>query len=399
MRYQRDITGRVHRAATHFPAVVVTGARQTGKTTLLRAAFPRHTYVSFDLPSLAESAEQSPADFLARNRPPILFDEVQYVPSVFRHLKAAIDADRDASGRFVLTGSQNFVLMREVSESLAGRVAVFDLEGLSAREIGRDAIARNVLNDTPSALSRGSFPALWNDIDVPVDEFFHSYVATYLERDVRQIVNVGSLRDFERFLRLCAVRSAQLLNRSDLARDVGVTVKTIDTWLSALAASNQITLLEPYFENVGKRVVKSPKLFLNDAGLLMFLLGLDARSLVKSPHVGAVWETAVFGEIRKCLQRTSAAGRTYFYRDRDGREVDFVVAAGSHLDLVECKWTEVPAARDTTALIHVAEILSHGGTRAVRDRWVACRTPHVHALANGGRAVHGFALHEHLALE
>lgn len=236
---------------------MLAGPRQTGKTTLLRHLFPEHRYVTLDRPLLAEQAEEDPESFLSQNPPPVLIDEVQYAPGLFRHLKLKIDENREAKGQFILTGSQKFTLMKGVSESLAGRVAVFDFEGLSALEIGE----RNRPDLSPESwfpyFSRGGFPELWQYPDMPSELYLDSYIATYLERDVRQVLAVGSLRDFERFLRACALRSGQQLNKSDLARDVGISVPTAGEWLSVLTALGQVHLLEPWFGNLNKRLVKA----------------------------------------------------------------------------------------------------------------------------------------------
>ena len=263
---------RLRRLAAAFPVLILTGARQTGKTALLKRLFPDHHYVSLDLQLLAEQAEEAPASFLQDHPAPLVIDEVQYAPGLFRHLKVAVDAARSRRGQFILTGSQKFPLMRGVSDSLVGRCAVLELPGLCVDEM-RHAGWRQEPAATGEMLVRGSFPELWADRTVPAREFYQSYVSTYLERDLRQIVNVGSLRDFERFLRACAVRAGQLLNKSGIARDIGISQTTVGQWLSALEAGNQVTLLEPFFANVGKRLVKSPKLYFNDTGLLCFLLG------------------------------------------------------------------------------------------------------------------------------
>ena len=217
----RSIASRIIGLATSFPAVVFTGARQVGKTTLLTSLFPNHRKVSLDLPSEAEKAEREPERFLADNPPPVLIDEVQYAPGLFRHLKVAIDSRRSDPGQFILTGSQKFTLMREVSDSLAGRVGIAELEGLSSEEISGAGIPL----DPITLIARGGFPELWTNSNMAVTEFYRSYLSTYLERDVRQLINVSSLRDFERFLRALAARNAQSLNKSELGRDVGISEK------------------------------------------------------------------------------------------------------------------------------------------------------------------------------
>ncbi len=339
MQYKRIISDSVKRLSTQFPVVVLTGARQVGKTTLLRNLFPSHRYVSLDLPSLAEAAENEPESFLSSYPAPLIVDEVQYAPKIFRFLKVLVDRDRHNMGQYILTGSQKFPLMKEVAESLAGRAALVELECLSLREIGRQ-------NDWIRLLVRGTYPELWRQPQMRAADFYASYLATYLERDVRQILNVSSLRDFERFLRAAALRSGHLLNRTDLSRDVGVSSKTIGDWIGVLQASNQIFLLEPFFENIGKRLVKSPKLYLHDTGLLCFLLGLDEESLAQSPLIGAIWETFVYSELRKQSQVDAHQNQSiWFYRDAQGRELDFLRTHRAKIDLLECKWAEDPGDR------------------------------------------------------
>ena len=261
--------------------MVVTGARQTDKTTLLTKLFPNYQYVSLDLPAEARLAEEDPQTFLARHPPPLLVDEVQYAPKLFRYLKVEIDRNRNANGRYILTGSQKLGLMREVSDSLAGWCGVLELEALSIHELGDVFAKREAKQGVAEALVRGFMLQLWKDLALHPVDLFGGYQATYLERDVRQILNVSSLRDFDRFMRAAAVRSGQLLNKTELAKEVGVSTKTINEWLGVLEATNQVTMLEPYFANVGKRLVKTPKLYFNDVGLLCFLLGLNRQVVTR----------------------------------------------------------------------------------------------------------------------
>lgn len=370
MEYFNRVThNRIRGLAATFPAVVVTGARQTGKTTLLRNCFPNHTYVPLDLPTIAEMADKDGAAFLRKFPGDLLIDEVQYAPGLFRYLKAEIDADRGRMGRFLLTGSQKFTLMQSVSDSLAGRAAILSLEPFSMRELPADHGKSEI-----AILARGMFPELWRLPDLDTNAFYTSYVASYIERDVRQIVNIGSLRDFERFLRACAVRSGQILNVSDLARDVGVTPKTAQSWLSALEATNLVYLLEPYFENVGKRMIKSPKLFINDTGLLCFLLGLREENLFNTPLIGMIWETFVCAELRKRHTFTNKPLSLWFYRDGQGREVDFLEMGEGKLNLYEAKWAETPDDRWFRILHEIAGYLAKG-VMATGDLSIVCRTP------------------------
>lgn len=368
-------TRLVHSVQTR-PVVVLTGARQTGKTATLRRLFPDYRFVSLDLPSEAELAEKQPDTFLARYPPPVILDEVQYAPALFRHLKVAVDRDRARPGQFLLTGSQKFTLMAGVSDSLAGRADIVDLETLSFREISKALPSTTV----EAALGRGGFPELQANADIDAVAFYSSYVATYLERDVRALTNVGSLRDFERFLRACALRSGNLLNKADLARDVGIAPSTANQWLSVLEASGQVVLLEPWFSNRTTTLVKSPKLYLADSGLLCALLNVRTPDeLRRSPWAGAVWETFVFAQLR---HRERMAGRShslFFWRDRT-REVDFVAEAAGRLELIEAKWIELPARSDAVNLAFVREAV---GPTNVASAAIVCRAPNGYPLDDG----------------
>ena len=386
MWYQRDLEGRIDELLRHFPVVFLTGARQTGKTSLLKRRYPQRRFVSLDLPSLAEQAESRPEEFLAAATPPVTIDEVQYAPGLFRHIKIVVDQRRAEKGIFLLTGSQRFHLMHSLSESLAGRCAILELHTLSAEEYCLHDDAGN--EALPAFLFRGGYPEPCANPSLPIADFFRGYVATYLERDVRNLVQVGSLRDFERFLRLAASRSACLLNMSEIARDVGVAASTIANWVSVIEASGIARLLEPHFGNFGKRVVKTPKLYFMDTGLLCFLLGLaDHQALVRSTFLGQVWETFVFGQIVRQLERRSSPATLWFWRDTHGLEVDFLLDTGQGFCLIESKWTERPRPEDVLQMSKVADVLA--GDREVTCR-LACRTSHRHALAGAAEVFHPF---------
>jgi len=376
----RSIEPRLLRSARTRPVVVLTGARQTGKTSTLRRLFPDHNFVSLDLPTEAEQAEKEPQSFLRRYPPPVIIDEVQYAPGLFRHLKRAVDASRSRNGQFLLTGSQKFVLMKSVSESLAGRADIVELETLSLAEI-RSALPETTPED---AIVRGGFPELQANREIDAVAFYHSYLATYLERDVRSLANVGSLRDFERFLRACALRSANLLNKADLARDVGISPSTANHWLSALEASGQVALLEPWFSNRTKSIVKSPKLYLADSGLLCALLNVrSVEALRQAPAAGAIWETFVFAQLRDRERRAARLGGLFYWRDRT-REVDFVVDVAGRLELFEAKWSEVPGAADAVNLNFVRNAI---GKSRISTSVVVCRATNSYPLPDGSRAV------------
>lgn len=342
----RSFENLLLRGAETRPVVVLTGPRQTGKTSLVRRLFPDHAYVSLDLPSEAYQAEGDPLAFLSRHGDPLIIDEVQYAPELFRHLKRVIDADRARMGRFILTGSQPFQLMRGVSESLAGRADILHLEGLSYRELLDAGQALPV----ETFVWKGGFPELHERPAIDVAGFYRSYVATYLERDLRMQLQVGNLRDFERFLRACALRTSQLINRAELARDVGISPTTAGQWLSALEQSGVITLLEPWFSNATKSLVKTPKLHFNDSGLCAFLMGMQkADDLFRSPLAGALWETTVFTELRKHLA-VHGGWQLAFWRDRT-KEADFLLHRAGRFVLADAKWTENPSFGGKLALV------------------------------------------------
>ena len=392
--YTRKLNENIMQAARMFPAIVLVGARQTGKTSLLKKLFPRHTVVSLDTPSIAEVAEHDPQRFLSQYPPPLLIDEVQYAPALFRHLKIAIDENRHEMGRFILTGSQQFQMMRDIGESLAGRVAVMELETLSLHEITEHQPTPQSISEYAERIVRGGFPELWRNTELSSNLFYSSYLATYLERDVRQLINITSLRNFERFLRICATRNGQLLQKSSIASDVGISVPTLTDWLSVLQASRQIVLLEPWYTNLGKRIIKSPKIYFADTGLLCHLLGIGRSDIKKTPFVGAIWECYVFAELRKqiaqCNASSRAANTIWFYRDSNQLEVDFIISGGGGKgQLVECKWNEFPAKSDAKNLVKLQHIIREKSPMELSaiSSHIVCRTPNEFTVDTGISAV------------
>lgn len=366
---ERHHKSLLERALSQFPAAVVTGARQAGKTTLARAVWPDATYLSLDDPAVSDRARLAPDAFLALHEGRVILDEVQYAPELFRHVKIAIDRDR-RPGRYLLTGSQAFGLMAGVGESLAGRAAVLTLPTLAFDEVLPDAS----LEDLDRFLWRGGFPELWARPDLTRDLWMGSYVATYLERDVRQAVNVGDLRDFGRLLRAAALRAGQLLSYAELARDVGVAPNTAKRWLSVLAASQQVFLLEPYHRQRTKRLIKAPKLYFSDTGLLCHLLGFqDLATLRAHAMWGAVWENFVVAEIHKRMQARTSPRPLWFWRTAQGDEVDLLVetTAGEFVAL-EIKTTERVGDGE---LRGIHKLRDEYGPSAVSAARIVCRTP------------------------
>ncbi len=355
---KRSLEPVLKKAAAEFPAVVLTGPRQSGKTTILKHLFGRrYRYVSLEPPDVRMSAEGDPRTFLEMYPPPVIFDEVQYAPDLLPYIKEKIDANRHKSGQFLLTGSQNLLLMEKVTESLAGRAAMLRLLPLSRRESeGRPRFSlpweskRRSSTEKPftyrklwQGFLRGGYPELTAHPRRDANLWHASYVQTYLERDVRTLRQVGDLSQFQNFLRTLAARSAQLLNLTDVARDLGVAVNTTKAWLSVLEATYQVIVLRPYFANVGKRLVKTPKIYFTDVGTLCYLAGLkDPEHAASGPLGGAIMETAVLSEIVKTYTHRGIDPQVYFWRTIAGTEVDFVVETGGKLVPIEVKLSATP---------------------------------------------------------
>ncbi len=322
----RLMASEVLRASRGFPALLVTGPRRAGKTLMLRRLFPKADYVLAEDPDVVARIRTDPRGFLDELRPPVILDEIQNVPEILGYVRTRIDAAPRRTGQWILTGSQEAPMMRGVSESLAGRVAVFQLLPLSTRETERVTLLRGGF---PEVLARPAASDVW----------FRSYIQTYLERDVRAVSAIRDLSTFRRFLSILASRCGQILNRADLAAPLGVSVPTLSQWLGILEVTAQILLVPPYFENFGKRLIKSPKLYFVDSGLLCHLLGIESvRSLVRSPFLGPVFEGFVASEIVKQQVGSGHRRELYYFRDQQGLEVDFVVPAGGRrLLLVEAK--------------------------------------------------------------
>ena len=327
---------KLERAIRTRPVVLLTGIRQSGKSSLLRKMLKNVEYVTLDRVALAEEAESNPTSFLQRFDEQVIIDEVQYAPSLFRDLKILVDENRSLKGKWILTGSQQFALMKGVQESLAGRVRIIHLGTLSATELNNTKL----LKEKRDLIWKGGFPEIWaENLDAP--EFFEDYLQTYLERDLKDILNINNLRDFRRFLSLLALRTGQLLKYSELAKDVGVAVNTIKSWVSALEASGLVVLLPPYYNNLGKRLIKAPKLYFCDTGLVCALLNINSlKALGNSLHSGSIWENMVFTEF---IKEGFVAGKDLFYfRDQNGVEIDFIVEKDGEVTLVEAKESERP---------------------------------------------------------
>jgi predicted AAA+ superfamily ATPase len=329
----RTLRRKLIHLARRFPVVTVTGPRQSGKTTLCRMAFPSKAYVSLEAPDVRAYAHADPRGFLATYASGAILDEIQRAPDLLSYLQGEVDA-RPVAGRFILTGSANLALLHGVAQSLAGRTAV-----LTLLPLGHDEVVRfpDPPGDLLSVLWQGGYPAIFDQHPAPGD-WLGSYVATYVERDVRQVLNVTDLLAFQNFLRLCAGRTAQLLNCSALAADAGITHNTARAWLSVLEASYIVFRLPALHLNIRKRLVKAPKLHFYDTGLLCYLLGINnAEQLRRHPLRGAVFETWVVSEILKARLHRGLPASLSFYRDRKGQEIDAVLERGDAVVAIEAK--------------------------------------------------------------
>jgi len=350
----RAIEPVIKKAAAEFPAVVLTGPRQSGKTTVLKRMFSESCrYVSLELPDVRQAALEDPRGFLAQYSPPVIFDEIHYAADLLPYIKERIDEKRDEPGQYIMTGSQNLMIMEKVTETLAGRTAVLKLLPLSRREIegtGQTCFPWEQGFEADSRTEPICFGRLWDmflrgfypEINVHTERdtglWFSSYIQTYLERDVRTLRQVGDLIQFQTFVRALAARSAQLLNMTELARDLGIAVNTVKQWISILEATHQVIILRPYFANTGKRLVKTPKVYFTDTGLLCHLTGnKDAEQAAKGPMGGYVMETAVIIEIVKTIVHRGEEPRVYFWRTAAGNEVDFIIESGQKAVPVEVK--------------------------------------------------------------
>jgi len=329
----REAEKTMKKLAKRYPVVTVTGPRQSGKTTLVRTAFPKMDYVSLEEPDTLDHAKDDPRDFLKRYDRGAIIDEAQRCPELFSYLQTKVDLEKKM-GAYVLTGSQQFGLMSGITQSLAGRTGIIQLLPFSMKELRSAEMLPKSLNDL---LFRGLYPPLY-DREMEPSHFLSSYVMTYVERDVRNLIHVRDLSQFQRFLRMCAARTGQLLNLNSLASDCGITHNTARSWISVLEASYIVFLLQPHHNNFGKRLVKTPKLYFYDTGLAAFLLniqGLDHISI--HPQRGGLFESFVVSEYIKSRFNRGLAPDCYFWRNNTGDEIDLILDRGINLDAVEIK--------------------------------------------------------------
>ncbi len=329
----RNLAPKLVEAAQKFPCITLTGPRQSGKTTLCRTLFEHHPYASLEAPDTRAFAMEDPRGFLAQFPQGCIIDEVQRAPDLLSYLQCMID-ENPVAGRWILTGSQNFSLLKSVGQSLAGRTAVYNLFPLVHDEITRFDKHPGSLEET---LFAGGYPRIF-DLDLNPSEWFRSYVATYVERDVRTVSNVADIATFQRFIQLCAGRTAQLLNYSSLADDCGISQPSAKAWINILETSFIVFRLPTFHPNLRKRLVKTPKLHFYDTGLVCWLLGIRTPEQLRShPLRGPIFETWTASEVAKHLSNRGETGNLSFYRDRNGAEADLVIERPSGIALVEAK--------------------------------------------------------------
>jgi predicted AAA+ superfamily ATPase len=357
---KRSIESTITKAAKMFPAVLITGARQVGKTTLLRHMISDIPYLTLDDPILLQSAIEEAGGFFKTTPPPVIIDEIQYAPNLFRYIKMIAD-DSGKKGQFFLTGSQQFKMMKNVSESLAGRIGIINLLGLSLREIKNDpfneifmpivdyfmkrkmSVKQTDYRELWGIIHKGSMPAMYAD-ELDLQMFYAAYAKTYLERDVRELTQVGDELKFIKFMTAIASRTSQMLNLSSVANEVGISAPTAERWLSILISSNIVYLLQPYYNNIMKRTVKTPKLYFLDTGLAAYLLKWKTPEVLEAGAMaGAFFETFVVAEVLKSNYNAGVLEPSlYYYRDKDGKEIDLLIEQNGTLYPVEIKKTSNP---------------------------------------------------------
>ena len=359
MYKQRTIEKHIIDLSKQFKVLLVTGARQVGKSTLLKHCDTDRLYVTLDDLRVREMAVNEPELFLQRYKAPLIIDEIQYAPQLLSYIKMEVD-NSDKKGQYWLTGSQQFHLMQNVTESLAGRVAIIDLEGFSLKEIDeteqipflptedfistmRKTSKTHDLTNIYNIIWKGAYPEINVNLDTDWETFYKSYLRTYLERDIRDLNAVKNEMDFIKFLKVLASRTGQMLNYADIANEIGSSIPTIKSWISILVSSNIVYLLQPYYSNLNKRIVKSPKIYFSDTGLCSYLTGWDNPKVLEAGAMnGAIFETFVVSEIIKSYIHNSKNPNIFYYRDKDKKEIDVIIEKNGKLYPIEIKKSANP---------------------------------------------------------
>lgn len=333
MIINRELSTKVKQLAGKFPVVSITGPRQSGKTTLARDCFPEYQYVNLELPDTRSLAIEDPREFLSNYKNGLIIDEAQNVPELFSYIQVFVDESKQA-GRYVITGSQNFLLLEKITQSLAGRVAILNLLPFSVAEVKKTGFKSEEYFEF---IYNGSYPGIYDKSIQPAD-FYPSYIQSYMERDVRSILNIGSLLSFRTFLGIAAGRVGQIINYASVANDVGVDQKTIKSWFSVLETSFIVFFVRTYHKNFNKRLIKSPKLYFYDTGLVCSLLGIKNPDEIRTHFLkGALFENFIFSEIAKHYYNRGIRPDLYFWRDNTGNEVDCIIEDGSRSKVIEIK--------------------------------------------------------------
>lgn len=335
MKYvHRKLESKLNTYLNLFPVVGLSGPRQSGKSSMLKNLLgDKYKYITFDDYRMKELFLDDPEKFMRINNSKVIFDEAHKVPEIFNYIKIAVDDDRDNYGKFIVTGSAQFLLIKNISESLAGRIGLLTLLPFEFSELPKSAIEE--------AVYKGSYPEIMMRKFEGSEDWYSSYIETYLEKDLRSIGEVSDLRDFKRLIQLLAARTSQLLNMSELAKEIGVTVATVKRWISILETSYIVFLLPPFYENLGKRITKAPKIYFYDTGLVSFITGIkDKKQFENGPLCGPIFENYIVSEIQKKIKHQNNKHQLYFIRTNHGVEVDLIVDKKSSRDFIEIKYSE-----------------------------------------------------------
>ena len=350
--FKRTIEQAIKQYASKYPVLAVTGPRQSGKTTMLKTMFPNYTYISLENPDMREFATKDPNGFFAQYAGQVILDEVQQTPALFSYIQTIVDAT-GKMGQFILSGSQNFQLMQNITQSLAGRVALFKLLPFDLLELKQ---AKLLPKNYEEILVKGCYPAIF-DRDIPSKVFYANYLQTYIEKDLKQLIEIRDLRQFRNFIGLCAARAGQLLNLNALANECGISQPTAKAWLSVLESSYIVFLLQPYHVNFNKRIVKTPKLYFYDTGLLCHLLKISSATAIPlHASKGSLFENFIVAEAHKLNDHQYLHANFNFWRDASGHEIDLLIEHNDKIGIAEIKATATIKSDDFNGLNYFANL-------------------------------------------